>query len=129
MSSDIAQTFRDMIAAGGTATEREMLTVLGDLGRVSVAAATERERLSVAADMVGVAATVSTTPSVLGEDLKRWISGDRPAGNSYEGPAAWLETARLVLGHDLGQAWVPALIEIAEQLIAEYETQRYGVTL
>lgn len=129
MSSDIAQTFRDMIAAGVTATERELLAVVGDLTRVSISAATELERLSVAADMVGVAATVSTTPSVLGEDLKRWISGDRPAGNSYEGPAAWLETARLVLGHDLGPTCQPALIEAAEQLVAEYETQRYGVTL
>lgn len=130
MSSDIAQTFRGMIAAGGTATERDLLAVVGDLTRVSISAATELERLSVAADMVNVAAaTTSTMPSVLDEDLKRWISGDRPAGSTYEGPAAWLETARLVLGHDLGQAWVPALIEIAEQLIAEYETQRYGVTL
>lgn len=130
MSSDIAQTFRDMIAAGVTATERELLTVVGDLTRVSISAATELERLAVAADMVNIAAaTTSTMPSVLDEDLKRWISGDRAAGSTYEGPAAWLETARLVLGHDLGPTCQPALIEAAEQLVAERETRRYGATL
>jgi hypothetical protein len=129
MSSDIAQTFRGMIAAGGTATERDLLAVVGDLTRVSISAATERERLAVAADMVsGATALGSSTPSVSSEDLKRWICDDRTAGNAYEGPAAWLETARLVLGHDLGPTCQPALIEIAEQLIAEY-AQRYGATL
>ena len=48
MSSDIATTFRGMIAAGGTATERDLLAVVGDLTRVSISAATELERLSVA---------------------------------------------------------------------------------
>jgi hypothetical protein len=56
------------------------------------------------------------------------LADDRTAGSAYEGPAAWLETARLVLGHDLGPTCQPALIEIAEQLIAEY-AQRYGATL
>ena len=130
MSSDIAQTFRDMITAGGSATERELLTVVGDLTRVSVAAATELERLAVAADMVsGATAVGSSTPSVLTEDLKRWVCGDMPAGNTWEGPAAWLETARTVLGQDLGPSCLPALIDVAEQLISESETQRYGANL
>ncbi len=129
MSEPKLEAFRSMIAAGRSATEHELLSVVGDMARFSVVAATELERLAVAADMVsGATALGSSTPSVSSEDLKRWICDDRTAGNAYEGPAAWLETARLVLGHDLGPTCQPALIEVAEQLIAEY-AQRYGATL
>jgi hypothetical protein len=130
MSEPKLEAFRSMIAAGRSATEHELLSVVGDMARFSVVAATELERLAVAADMVsGATAVGSSTPSVLTEDLKRWVCGDMPAGNTWEGPAAWLETARTVLGQDLGPSCLPALIDVAEQLISESETQRYGANL